>query len=160
MISHIWHSASHLALCLGILVLSFSAAQDASVVDEEPFNIVFLGRDINFYLNEEFSARKIALEFCTRESELDSEDARAVNISVDPATDFKNHVIAVRDLIENVVAGFLGPDRIEAAFQGNDPTAFQFVKSVCTDFPKNHDLPYHALTPRSAPMNIIDGMAP
>lgn len=148
------------ALCLGIFVISISRAQETAFADDEPFSIVFLGRVLNFYLNEEFSARIIAVEFCSRESEFDAEDARALNTTIDPATDFKNHVIAVRELIENVVAGFLGPDRIEAAFQSNDPTAFAFVKSVCRDFPKNHDMPYHSLSPRPLPMNVIDGAFP
>jgi hypothetical protein len=144
---------------LTISALVLSLAQENAILEDEPFTMVFLGRSLNFYLNEEFSARKIASEFCLRESEFDAEDARAMNKSSFSATDFKNHVVAVRDLIENTVASTLGPDRIDAAFEGKDPIAFSFIRSVCTDFPKNHDMPYQRLLPRTSPLRIIDGCA-
>ena len=156
-----WHPPVS-KVCLLFFVLSISFAQesqDSIFLDEEAFSIMFLGRSLNFYLNEEFSARKIATEFCNREAGFDEEDASALNKTIQPENSFKNHVVAVRDLIENVVASSLGPDRIEAAFQGKDPSAYMFVNSVCNDFPKNHDMPYQRLVPRSLPMNIIDGAA-
>ncbi len=148
------------SIYLTISALVLSLAQENAILEDEPFSMLFLGRSLNFYLNDEFSARKIASEFCLRESEFDAEDAKAMNKSSFSATDFKNHVVAVRDLIENTVASTLGPDRIDAAFEGKDPVAFSFIRSVCSDFPKNHDMPYQRLLPRSSPLRIIDGCSP
>ncbi len=124
---------------------------------EEPFSITFLGRTLDFYLNDNFSAKRIAVEFCERESRFDEEDSIERNVSSSKLSQFSNHVVAVRDLIENTVASQLGPDRIEAAFDGKDPVAYKFIQSVCRDFPQNHDMPYRKLNPRTSPLRIIDG---
>ena len=144
------------ALIFVIIACVKCSANGRSIDNEVPFKIIFLGRSIDFYLNEEFSARKIAIEFCERESYQDAAERNLTSVS--SVIDFKNHIVAVRDLIENRVASLLGFDRIEAGFQGKDPIAFSFIQSICNDFPKNHELPYSRLLPRSSPLRIIDGI--
>ena len=121
---------------------------------QESFRVTFLGKSLVFSLDHDFSAHKIALSFSHN---FDIRDPQNSSACCQPTHVFRNDVIALRDLIENIVASSLGPERIEAAFDGKDPTARIFLESVCKDFPKNHGLPYENLTLRTTPLRIIDG---
>ena len=116
------------------------------------FNLTFLGNPIEFSLNPSFSAVEIATRFL-REI-LNGND---IHEPLEKSSIFDSKIIAVRDLIENAVAEFLGSERIEAGFEKKDPVAAAFIEAVCRDFPQNHGMPYDRFAPRQSPIRVIDG---
>ena len=76
------------------------------VLEEEHISLVFLGRPLDFYLDQDFSAHKIATEFCEREALNDEEDAASRGESPD-----NQRSSAHADLIAIVRGGHYGRRR-------------------------------------------------
>ena len=133
-------------MCLCLLAMASLEAGGGSPEDGL-VRVDFLGRSLNFSLDYRFSAASLATKFLTEIS-----DANA-------SLSFEGQMIAVRDLIENAAVDFLGPARIEAAFDKKDIIAYSVIEAICRDFPQNHGMSYARFFPRQTPVRIIDGMA-